>query len=318
MTSIDNSATKALETMILGEKDEKSPKSIKLKLFSPFDNDYHRHWEHRLMSKSKVWTSHGISLTWVHDANEADYHILQNKLGGIGQYNPKKGLQLRMEPDVHYQMYDDYFDKKSNKFIHSFTDHNSIEWHVNQTYDQLKEDIRSDQPCYKKDKLISAIISGHSHRDAYKMRHDFASYLASIKGFDLYGRDKLDLYCYKGSLPYMNKDSGLLPYKYTFASENCVEKGYFTEKIVDAILCECLCFYWGCPNISEFIDERAYIWIDLTKPEEAIKVIRKAIKDDEYSKRLPYIKLAKKKIIDELQIMPSLAKVISELEAKKS
>ena len=54
----------------------------------------------------------------------------------------------------------------------------------------------------------------------------------------------------KGGL--YNKKDGLLNYKYSIAIENCIEEGYFTEKLTDCILTDTIPIYYGCPNIEKY------------------------------------------------------------------
>jgi hypothetical protein len=107
-----------------------------------------------------------------------------------------------------------------------------------------------------------------------------------------------------------DKSDALFPYAYTFNAENVQEKNYFTEKITDAIMAECLCFYWGCPNISNF--SQAFVWIDLNDQKAAFDTIIHCIEKKEREKRLPYIRAAKKKIMDEYQPMALVNKILKE------
>ena len=36
--------------------------------------------------------------------------------------------------------------------------------------------------------------------------------------------------------------------------ENMREPNYFSEKLVDAVLCSTVPIYWGCPNLDRFVD----------------------------------------------------------------
>ena len=101
------------------------------------------------------------------------------------------------------------------------------------------------------------------------------------------------------------------PYKYIFNVENFQINNYYTEKLIDGILSECLVFYHGCPNIKELIDEKAFVWLELSNFEQDYKLIKKAIEEDWWSERLSYIKQAKTKILDELQFFPRLEKIIN-------
>ena len=115
---------------------------------------------------------------------------------------------------------------------------------------------------------------------------------------------------HKGTLPYHCKDNGLFPYKYTFNAENNSINNYYTEKIIDAILSECLIFYNGCPNIKEFLDERVFVWLDLEDFEKDYQIIKKAIEGDLWSERIEFIRKEKNRILDELQFFPRLEKII--------
>lgn len=49
---------------------------------------------------------------------------------------------------------------------------------------------------------------------------------------------------------------------YHIAVENSQNKGYFTEKIIDAFLSKTIPIYWGCPNIGEFFDTEGIIFFN--------------------------------------------------------
>ena len=116
---------------------------------------------------------------------------------------------------------------------------------------------------------------------------------------------------------YHNKDDGLIPYKYTFNCENFELTGYFTEKIIDAILSETLIFYHGCPDIYAYIDKRAFVWLDLSNFESDYNYIKKCINEKLWEQRLPYIREAKKKILSDLQFFPRIKKIIDRVEIHK-
>ncbi|MBP1777768.1 MAG: hypothetical protein H6Q86_3778, partial [candidate division NC10 bacterium] len=100
--------------------------------------------------------------------------------------------------------------------------------------------------------------------------------------------------------------------KYTFAAESHAEKNYFTEKLVDAILSECLCFYWGCPNLSDYIDPRAYIRLDLDDFDAAAHTITTAIAQGEWERRIDFIRREKRKILEEYQVFPTLQRIVTD------
>ena len=69
--------------------------------------------------------------------------------------------------------------------------------------------------------------------------------------------------------------------------------------MTDGILSECLVFYWGAPNISEYYED-SVIFLDLSSHEKAEKQIRNAIKNKEWEKRIDSIKRIKNKILTDL------------------
>ncbi|MBP7708090.1 hypothetical protein KA107_00255 [Candidatus Pacearchaeota archaeon] len=197
-----------------------------------------------------------------------------------------------------------------------------ILWLLNKDYNYL---IKNSP---KKTKILSSVLPSYIHYPAQKQRVYFISnYLDKLNYFDHYGKiydpnaiwfskgahEKtkqmfLKMKHYRGFLD--NKEDGLLPYKYTFTCETAREKNYFTEKLVDAILCECLCFYDGCSNVEKFIDPRCFIRVDIRKPQEAIRIIEESIKNGEWEKRIKSIRAQKVKILNEMQIFPMIEKIL--------
>ena len=58
----------------------------------------------------------------------------------------------------------------------------------------------------------------------------------------------------RGYNPFEHKQDGLLPYRYSVVIENVQEVDYFTEKLLDCMLCGTLPIYWGAPNIEKYFD----------------------------------------------------------------
>ena len=160
-------------------------------------------------------------------------------------------------------------------------------------------------PEVGKSALLSSVTSELSYLEGHKARLQLISLLdkSIADGFDLWGRRYdnrffKDIACYKGNLK--NKYDALWPYQYHFACENSFIDNYFTEKIADPILAECLCFYDGCLNIEAYIDERAFIKIDVFDPLSAIQTIISAIEAHEWDKRVGYIRRQKARLLNEL------------------
>jgi len=97
-----------------------------------------------------------------------------------------------------------------------------------------------------KSKLCSIIVSTKKGLPGHALRHAVVGWSRTC-GIDLsvLGR---------GYQPFELKQEGLLPYHYSVVIENVQEPDYFTEKLLDCMLCGTMPIYWGAPNIGEYFD----------------------------------------------------------------
>ena len=58
----------------------------------------------------------------------------------------------------------------------------------------------------------------------------------------------------RGYKPFELKQDGLLAYHYSVVIENVSESDYFTEKLLDCMLCGTLPIYYGPKNIGEYFN----------------------------------------------------------------
>ena len=106
------------------------------------------------------------------------------------------------------------------------------------------DDIDSIVP--KKTRMTSLIASAKRDLEGHKLRHQLVDHVREAAlDVDVMGR---------GYKPFERKQDGLAPYRYSVVIENIREADYFTEKMVDAALCETVPIYWGCPNIETFFN----------------------------------------------------------------
>lgn len=243
------------------------------------------------------------------DEEKADFYCIINFPRQDEFWEPKKTILFSMEELQNRKTYfpNDWIIPKTDDFFHCFFNRNSIEWHLNKTYSELLS------MKIEKTKILSSITSSEYRLAGHVKRINMISYFVSNNlEFDLYGKtNNFGFKNYVGSLPFYEKDDGIFPYKYTIACENASVENYFTEKIVDAILGECLCFYYGCPNIGSYIDERAYILINPDDPKESLKIINDAIDNCEWEKRIDVIRTEKLKILNQTQLIPVIESIIS-------
>ncbi len=263
--------------------------NIYVRLLCNWTNDLNHLW-----SKMIPVNSH-VQLT--DDDKEADYWVIINKPPDNAYYIPKKTIVFQMEPIKSTWMSENFDPSIFFKIFDHANDYNNIEWHLSVDHHYL-----STTPITKSPELkgrVSAVLSNKYWDPLHILRLDFMTLADKEIPFDVFGTN-LGYKSYMGKLPYHEKDKALFPYQYHFNAENHAIPNYFTEKIIDGILCECLCFYMGAPNIGDYIDHRAFIVLNLEDVEGSIRTIKEAIANNEWSLRLPYIKAAKHKILSEM------------------
>lgn len=129
----------------------------------------------------------------------------------------------------------------------------------------------------EKSKNMSLIASGKKSTDGHRLRHEIAAWCAA-------GDHDVELLglAYR---PIDTKEEGLLDYRYSVVIENARETGYFTEKLIDCLLCETVPIYWGAPDIERYFDVRGMIICE--SAEEVRQAIAIAGADDYKRRRTP-------------------------------
>ena len=137
----------------------------------------------------------------------------------------------------------------------------------------------------------------------HHLRASFMQALADRLGnkVDLFGRN----------LKFVeHKAEGTDGYRYQIAIENHVAPHHWTEKLSDAYLGYCLPFYFGCPNVSEYFPPESFIELNINDVEVSVDIIRQAIANNEYEKRLDAIIEARRRVIEDHNIHTILASYI--------
>jgi hypothetical protein len=139
-----------------------------------------------------------------------------------------------------------------------------------------------DDLSMQKTKHMSLIASGKRDFEGHQLRHNLVEFVHA-KGLNVtvLGR---------GYAPFEAKSDGLAPYRFSVIIENIRERNYFTEKLVDAVLCETVPIYWGCPNIGEFIDTDGMI---LCETQDDIERAVATASEDQYQLLAPALRAAK-------------------------
>lgn len=251
-----------------------------------------------------------IQMVW---EGECDYYVVINYT--TDSYDPTRTIVYQMEPWVkdetkHWgvKTWDQWISPECAYLRGRKTPHlNTIQWLVEQTYEDWSKPI-------VKTKRLSTICTSKYWDEGHILRIDMLRYFEE-KGLeiDIYGKENTQFHQYKGALEDHEKSKGILPYKYYFMMENCFEDNYASEKIWEPLLSESLCFYYGCKNLDTHIDSRAYVTLH-RDCEKSYQLISKAIQEDWHTQRLPYIKAAKRDILNRLYFFPTLYTDIQRLK----
>jgi len=254
--------------------------------------------------------------------SHADWTVVINFLlppeldpGGVLELDRKRAVLVQTEPAcVRHKnnTWGEYADPEDIGFARTWTireHHFALDWYLEAPYSALY----ATNPHYERNRVLSACQTAKTKYPGQQLRHVFVTdHLSKLPGFDLFGRTG-DGPHYRGPLPTRAKDAAMFPYKYHFCAENSWEKNYFSEKLSDAFLAYCLPLYWGCPNLEEFFPAESFIRVPIDKPAEAMGVVRKAIRDDEWRKRIPAIREARRLVMEKYQAWPVIERLISEV-----
>ncbi len=151
---------------------------------------------------------------------------------------------------------------------------------------------------------ISTVCSNKQQRHTlHQRRFHFTQELkALMPDLEIFGR---------GVRAVDDKAEALDPYRYHITIENQIAPHHWTEKLADAFLGFTLPFYYGCPNAADYFPQESIIPIDIHDTQGTFEIIRKAIRDNEYQRRLPHIIEARRRVLDEYNIMAVLAREIT-------
>ncbi len=133
-----------------------------------------------------------------------------------------------------------------------------------------------------KSRHMSLIASAKRDHEGHKLRHEMVNHVT---------RSGLDVAVLgRGYAPFAVKADGLAPYRFSVVIENVQEPNYFSEKLVDAVLCDTVPIYWGCPNVGEFIDPGGMV---ICHSVEDLKAAITAASTVQYEALLPALRAAK-------------------------
>lgn len=238
-----------------------------------------------------------------------DYYVIFNKPDGQ-HFVPERTIVFQREPASTRAKWGEWAEPDPDAFLKVFgpgLDSPFWGWGTAHCWATLT----SLRPL--KTEVMSGIVSSKLDLPGQIQRLAFVcGYLDRMPWYHHYGRrcECLGLRSYRGEVG--DKADGLMPYRYSFGAENSVERNYVTEKLFDPILYECCCFYAGAPNVADHVDPRAYVQIDLDDMGAAVEIVERAVADDEWRKRLPHIRRAKQRVLNELNPLALIERTIRE------
>ncbi len=176
-------------------------------------------------------------------------------------------------------------------------------WMYGKSYDEI---TAMDVP--PKTKKLSTICSskqqGHT---MHRLRFDFTAIMEKeIPELERFG---------SGIKWIATKAEALDDYKFHVAIENHIADNVWTEKLADAFLGYTVPIYCGCPNVYDYFPKDSLIQIDIHDIEGSIKTIKDVIAiEGEYERRLDAVKEARRRVIEEYNLLAMINKIVENSE----
>jgi hypothetical protein len=295
----------------------------KIKVISNWDTSQGliNNWLSKMSLKPELCQTDNIRM--VADDEDIDYYIIFNKPYEQCNIIPKKTIVIQLEPWCYNPNQNwgvktwGFWSKPDPNFFMHVRNHrtypNLLHWEIVKTMKQLETEKIEKTQSYPS---LSTVTTSKYFDPGHITRIDLLKYLET-KNYDvhIYGYDnKFNFKGYKGPHEIGNKNKCILPYKYYLHAENNDEYNFITEKIWDSILSECVVFYWGCHNISDYINPACYILLDPSDHEKNYQIIKAAIDNDEWTLRIDKIRQEKKRILYNFNIFPIVKNIIMSVE----
>ena len=228
---------------------------MKIRIFSSFCESKNAKETYERLCNSKMISGYGTQFTLT---DQEDYthviimniampnieHIPKERVIGLA-FEPFRYLCLTTEFVKYAQKYiGKYFIGQKDDLPEPFVEHIAYLWHCPPlSYIPVKNNI------------MSIMISHKNQAPGHIYRHELMKAILKIRlPIDIYGNgcamypfvmDHRFKGAFKEYEPYEN-------YKFHIAIENFVGNDYFSEKIMNPLLCSCVPVYLGCKNIENY------------------------------------------------------------------
>ncbi len=180
----------------------------------------------------------------------------------------------------------------------------ALRWYYGLSKDGVRthDEMAAHPPVAKTRDIATVCSSKQQRRTLHHARYTFVQELKTrLPELDVFGH---------GVRFIADKAEALDPYRYHIAIENHVSTHHWTEKLSDSFLGHTLPFYYGCPNAADYFPPQSFIPIDIHDADSAASTIRAAIAADEYEKRLPFIREARRRVLEEYNLFAVVADLV--------
>ncbi|MCM8594512.1 glycosyltransferase family 10 domain-containing protein [Accumulibacter sp.] len=163
------------------------------------------------------------------------------------------------------------------------------------------------EPPLNKSRQVSMVYSPKT------MRHTLHHHRARFMRWLIDNLPELEAFGRQTPRPLDDKADCLRDYRYHVAVENFIGRHHWTEKLADPFLGLALPFYYGCPNAEDYFPAESFIRIDIRDPAGARAIIRRAIADNEFEKRLPALIEARRRVMFDYNLFAVVARETARL-----
>tara|TARA_R100001460_G_scaffold7006_1_gene18119 strand:+ start:1266 stop:2108 length:843 start_codon:yes stop_codon:yes gene_type:complete len=246
----------------------------------------------------------------VSNSEDCDYVVVQDSPDEVVDPN-KRVIFFQREPDHvgrHHYSHPNIFAKQCHSDGDGWMPQT---WWLSSTYDELS---RLDYP--EKNYKLSIVDSGRADLPGHTVRlKAISEVINKVSDLHMYGnitRGRENTGLFKTSLPFRAKEKAFVDYKYSFIMENGRTPNYFSEKIVDPMLCWTTPIYWGCSEISKYFPKGSYIEIKNLNTDLGDQV-NSIISSGFHEDNLEALAEARDLILNKYNLIPTIKSLISKL-----
>lgn len=280
---------------------------ININILSSSDKPFYPHWDRKRFPESEynIQENSDENIVW-------DCVVIYQNIPSTKHFRCKEGNVIYISgeppmmapcPHVFTKQFDTVVLPHPHvRHKHKIKSHGFLNWSLGYGHDSHKHRYDYDalsklEP--EKNKLISIVTSnqkmmpGHNKRMAIveNLQKDFSNTV------DVYGRG----FC---SVDF--KADALEPYMFHICIENSSIDDYWTEKISDPILAQCVPIYAGCKNIDKYLSTKGYITFDVQNYAELKTIINKIIENPKafYNKYKEDLQALRKRLMEQQNLIP--------------